>query len=115
MHLFQKTRFLMRSDSENYPNADLLSHHFSSMFMTLSASISASIVSSIFYGKMIQNGVKHIPRIDTSRDLQVLKYHESMGGSHFYFPICLVISDLLLYGKCLNNTNQWTDGTLWFA
>ena len=37
-----------------------------------------------------------------------------MDGSHYLF-IILVVSYFVLYGKWLNNTNQRTDGTLWFV
>ena len=43
----------MRSNSEHYRNAGLFWHHFSSMFIIFSASISVSICSSFFDGRWL--------------------------------------------------------------
>ena len=80
--------FVMRSNSENYRNGGLFSHHCSSMFMICSAPISVSV----FDGKRFHNGVTNVPGIDTFRDLQMLKQYESMYGSHFYFLVRLINS-----------------------
>ena len=53
MHLFQKIRFFMRSNSEIYRNAGMISHHFSSMFITFSALISISM---FFHSFLMEDG-----------------------------------------------------------
>ena len=58
MHIFQKTRFLMRSNSEKYRNAGLFPANFSSIVRTCSASNSASNFGYNFWQKWLQNGIQ---------------------------------------------------------
>ena len=83
MHLFQKTRFFMRSNSENNRKTCMSSHHLYSIFKTCSVSMSVSICSSILDGKMVSK----------------MGQTNSERGT------------LFATFKCLNITNQWTDRT----
>ena len=84
---FTENSIFMKINSDNYRNAGLRSHHWFSMFIILSASISASICSSIFDGNMAPKMVQKISR-------------ESIRFATF---------------KCLNNSNQWTHRTFIFS
>ena len=52
---FSKTSIFMRSNFEHYQKAGLFSHHFSSMLMIISASISVTIVHRI----VMEHGSQH--------------------------------------------------------